>query len=203
MYMEDGVGLTAEATQFNLAGKQLRQQSLQLKSAVAADGTRPLFNLESIPNQAGTVLLRLRLVGREGSDNWYWLPLQQDVFDFSGGCFTGCKIDRFANMTDLATMPTSPKVSIVLGPSTDTAEGLRSQIVTVTAAATNADSGGDVAFFIRLRALDAADNDVLPATWTDNFLTLLAGESTKVTLEYEAGTAVTKVTAEPFNIPRT
>ena len=40
------------------------------------------------------------------------------------------------------------------------------------------DGGGGVgglAFFVRLRALDAAGRDVLPARWSDNFITLLPG----------------------------
>jgi hypothetical protein len=60
-----------------------------------------------------------------------------------------------------------------------------------------------VAFFVRLRALDASLRDVLPATWSDNFVSLLAGEQTTVVLEYEAsGTEVMTVTAEPFNAHR-
>ena len=60
--------------------------------------------------------------------------------------------------------------------------------------------GGKVAFFTRLRALDAHGADVLPATWSDNFVTLLAGQSADIVLEHEADAEVVTVTAEPFNL---
>ena len=62
-----------------------------------------------------------------------------------------------------------------------------------------AGGGGGVAFFVRLRALDAAGSDVLPATWSDNFITVLAGEHANITLQYEPGRTVQRVTAEAFN----
>ena len=52
---------------------------------------------------------------------------------------------------------------------------------------------------MRLRALDGAGRDVLPATWSDNFVTLLSGEHLEVQLEYEEGMAVEMVTAHAFN----
>jgi hypothetical protein len=94
----------------------------------------------------------------------------------------------------------------VLAPSAATAPAAAAQADThmtpaaAAAAAAGVTTGGGIAFFVRLRALDAAGRDVLPATWSDNFITLLAGQTTQVLLEYESGGAeVTAVTAEPFN----
>ena len=91
LYEADGAGLTAEATQFDLAGNMLRTQSTQLVDAVAADGARSLFRLAPPPPATparGTVLLRLRLLGRNSSDNWYWVPPVPDAFDLGHGCYT-------------------------------------------------------------------------------------------------------------------
>jgi hypothetical protein len=106
---------------------------------------------------------------------------------------------QYANMRDLATMPRAPPVSVTLGPVATLASpgGLQRRAVTLTAGAC---SPGCVAFFIRLRALDEEGRDVLPATWSDNFVTILSGGSAMVVLEYETGGGeVVMVTAEPFN----
>ena len=218
-YVEDGGGLTVEATQFDLSGHALHTQTLALPAAVAGNTAKSLFCLDAVTAASNaTVLLRLRLLGRSGTANWYWLPPRLDAFEM-GGCFTGCTIDRFADMRDLAVMPRSPPVVATLGPAAAGSKpGLLRRAVTLAvhesgATRTRTDttggggsgggSGGNVAFFVRLRALDASLRDVLPATWSDNFVSLLAGEQTTVVLEYEAsGTEVMTVTAEPFNAHR-
>ena len=207
-YEDDGVGLIAEATQFDLSGAELHAQELVLPAAVTADSAAPLFRLNGVAAASNaTVLLRLQLVGRSDSENWYWLPPRQDEFEM-GGCFTGCKIDRFADMHDLVAMPRSPHVTVQLGAAaTASMPGLLRRTVTLSVddrrgggGNAGAGAGSGLAFFVRLRALDAYGLDVLPATWSDNFVTLLAGQQSKVVLEYEAGgTPVATVTAEPFN----
>ena len=83
------------------------------------------------------------------------------------------------------------KVMMILAAGTMLAAGVGCQ--------TNTGKGAGIAFFTRLRALDASGIDVLPATWSDNFVTLLAGERVEIVLEHEQGTDVAAVTAEPFN----
>ena len=46
---------------------------------------------------------------------------------------------------------------------------------------------------------EPAGHDVLPVTWSDNFLTMLSGASNMVVLEYEGGMMVSTVTASAFN----
>jgi hypothetical protein len=216
LYAADGDGLTVEAVQFDLSGKALVTQTHVLHDAVAADGTLNLFRLDLNPNRTSTVLLRLRFLGRPGTeDNWYWLPVHPDTFDMRGGCFTGCPVESYADMQDLAaTMPPSPKITVTLNRPLLVAgawgeQRLRRSVLITVAPALQPVSGGSVgggtdggglAFFVRLRALDAVGLDVLPATWSDNFITLLAGTEATVVLEYEAGGAsVSTVTAEAFN----
>ena len=208
-YAPDGAGLTAEAAQFDLSGAALHTQTLALAEAAAPDSAAALFRLDAVAAAANaTVLLRLRLAGRVGSENWYWLPPRQDEFEM-GGCFTGCVIDRFANMSDLANMPRAPPVAVALASraaAPPPAAGWVRRTVTLTVGARRSSGGGGggkggkVAFFTRLRALDAHGADVLPATWSDNFVTLLAGQSADIVLEHEADAEVVTVTAEPFNL---
>lgn len=214
-YVEDGAGLTAEATQYDLGGRVLRAQTLVLKAGIPADGTQNLFRLALavVPRDnhtsGGTVLLRLRFVERDDTDNWYWIPAVPDRFNMAGGCFTGCVVDSFADMQDLAAMPRSPPVTVTLGPtaaSLGLPGGRVRRRVTVSAAAVGdsggsdgSDGSGGLAFFVRLRALDVAGKDVLPATWSDNFITVIAGDTVTVMLEHEADRIVHRVTAAAFN----
>ena len=205
-YVADGAGLTAAATQYDLGGRVLHTQTLVLKAGIPADGTQNLFRLALalVPRDnrtsGGTVLLRLRFVERDDTDNWYWIPAAPDRFNMAGGCFTGCAVDSFADMKDLAAMPRSPKVTVTLGPAAllGLPGGRVRRQVTVSAAAASG-GGGGLAFFVRLRALDAAGEDVLPATWSDNFITVLAGDTATVMLEHEVDRTVHSVTAAAFN----
>ena len=147
-----------------------------------------------------TVLLRLRLMdasGKVAEDNWYWLPPKLDVFEDPSSCFTGCQIETFADMRDLASMPTAPKLTVSLGQPAAVG-GAASRTVTLSAAA--GAKGDWLAFFVRLRALGKDGTDILPASWSDNFVTVLAGQSVDVVLGLEAGAeAVASVVAEAFN----
>ena len=90
------------------------------------------------------------------------------------------QVDNFANMRDLPSMPASPKLSVALGDPTPSDEDSSLVTRTVQLKAEEKNGSGDtkwMAFFVRLRALDADGNDVLPATWSDNFISLQAGES--------------------------
>lgn len=152
----------------------------------------------------GTILLRLHLTDASGKvvdENWYWLPPVLDKFEDLQGdsCFTGCKIDKFADMRDLVTMPAAPPLTVALGEPGTTADGFVRRTVKLAVGA--AAGGSWLAFFVRLRALDAHGDDVLPAMWSDNFVSCRAGESVTVTLKHEPGMNVAKVTAEPFNEP--
>ena len=162
----------------------------------------PFAAKPSLIRSSGTMLLRLRLTSGDTAavleDNWYWLPPKLDQFEM-GGCFTGCKIDEFAHMRDLAAMPASPPLSLALGEPRVTAEGFVQRNVTLTVGA--AAGGRWLAFFVRLRAVDVQMRDVLPATWSDNFVSCKADETVTVVLEHESGMAVAKVLAEPFNLP--
>jgi hypothetical protein len=65
-----------------------------------------------------------------------------------------------------------------------------------TSNVTIANTGSTVAFFIRLKVVDNSGNRILPVYYSDNYFTLLPGESKTIALEYAGnGTLV----AEPYN----
>eukprot|EP00729_Bicosta_minor_P017911 gene17911-21767_t len=185
--------------------------TMTLESDIEADGTRQLFKLHRNESSVGTTLLRLRFAERDSTDNWYWIPATPDKVNIAGGCFTGCTVDQFANMRDLTTsMSPSPKVHVTMATASATTaaaagtegQSMRTQ-VTVNVSVDKAEaSESGLAFFIRLRAFGVDGKDVLPVTWSDNFITLLGGSSASILLEHDAGTVVDRLTAEPFNAVR-
>ena len=102
--------VSATAELFALNGSLVRTASIDVGS-VAPDGNIPVHSIRGwfplAPN-TGTTILRLRLTRTNHTspgvsavyENVYWLPNQPDKFEM-GGCFTGCKMDKFADMQDL------------------------------------------------------------------------------------------------------
>ena len=110
---------------------------------------------------------------------------------------SGCKIAKFADMRDLSNMAAAPPLKVTLGPAVTAGEGITHN-VKLTAGGGGKDSW--LAFFVRLRALDDNGDDVLPAMWSDNFVSLLTGESIEVQLGLEiGGKKISRVVAEAFN----
>jgi hypothetical protein len=179
-------------------GKTMCLKRYKTTAARIGPSSNVTSSTRSNGSSSKSMLLRLRLTALDVviEDNWYWLPPKEDQFVL-GGCFTGCEIDKFAHMKDLNSMSPSPPLTVALGEPDETAEGFVTRSVKLIVGA--AARGSWLAFFVRLRALDAAGNDVLPATFSDNFISQVAGESVTVTLEHESGMHVVRVVAEPFN----
>ena len=111
--------------------------------------------------------------GKVISDNFYWYSTSHDTL--SSHCkWYFCAAKSYANLTSLQTLP---MVTLTHMDSfgTDTAT------TTVTNSSTN------LALLIRLRVTNAG-NDVLPVFWTDNYITLLPGESRSETATFPTGT---------------
>ena len=102
-----------------------------------------------------------------------------------------------ADMTDLATMPRAPALHVGLSKGVRIGDRMRYMVVLTPV---QASPPHGLAFFTRLQALDANGDDVLPATWSDNFVTVLGDTPMELILETEAtAAAVAMVTASPFN----
>jgi exo-1,4-beta-D-glucosaminidase len=125
--------------------------------------------------------------GRRASRNVYWLPprQQEDVFDWTSQDY---RLLSFANLTFLSSLP-SPHLTVLA----QTHHLGRSAL-----SFSNTSPGGKVAFFVRLRLLDGGGADVLPAEWSDNFVTLFAGQNATVTVDTRDKTGASFV-LEPFN----
>jgi exo-1,4-beta-D-glucosaminidase len=104
------------------------------------------------------------------SRNFYWYSTTVDKTKKACKWYY-CAASAYANMASLATLP------MVTVPHTDTI-GSNSVATTLTNSSTS------LAFMIRARVLDNAGNETLPVWWSDNYITLLPGESRTLTATY-------------------
>jgi hypothetical protein len=73
-------------------------------------------------------------------------------------------------------------------------------------AITLSNAGNETAFFIRLKVINSNNELILPAYFTENFMTLLPGESREIMLDLSTGKAPTglnglKLVIEGWNVP--
>lgn len=154
-------GLAVHATVFSLAGKQLlsRDSSLDL----AADSTQPLFTLALRPMfaQEGVVLVKLEMVDTQGavvSRNIYWLAAEESAYR---------KLNTLLPVT-------------LTSKSAEHRDG-DEMVVDVDLANPSAVP----ALAAKLTLLDARSGErILPAYLSDNYVSLLPGETLHLTVRY-------------------
>ena len=139
------------------------------------------------------LFLTLRLVNTDHqivSDNLYWLP--DSTGNYSGlqhlaPAALSVEAHRSAGNTQVATGPTN------VGPAT--------AHITVTL---RNPAGGPVAFFNRISLVDPATKQrLLPVFYSDNYVSVLPGETKTITLDYnpKSGAAMPEVVVKGWNVP--
>ena len=140
---------------------------------VAADGVVTVCQLPAREGFSRTHFLLLELTTVDGtlqSRNFYWLSSERDVIDSTKANWYMAKLSAFADFHALAELPEASlglerqRSSERVG---DIVVGLRN-------------TGTSLAFFTRLRLLTAAGSEVLPAHFSDNYVSLLPGECISV-----------------------
>jgi exo-1,4-beta-D-glucosaminidase len=156
-----GLMLTVDVLNFNLANQYHNVVSL---TAPPASSTVAL-TIPALSGLTTTYFVKLKLqdsTGKVISDNFYWYSTSHDAL--SSHCkwyFCGAK--SYANLTSLQTLPMVTLTHM-------------DSFGTDTATTTVTNSSTSLALLIRLRITNSG-NDVLPVFWTDNYITLLPGES--------------------------
>lgn len=190
-------GLVAEAETFDL---DLRRMHASTALIDAAPGTTAqVLKLPPAKDSRSDVyFLRLRLldgVGTAVSDNFYWLSRQADVLAHElGNWYT----TPMAETADFRALSELPEVSVE-GQwwRDDTPQGKQ-----VRAMVQN--SGQHLAFFVRVRlVVQGTGQEVLPACWSDGYVSLLPGESKELAVEFPRGLAPggeVSVQVDGFNV---
>ena len=136
--------------------------------------------------------VELFLIAADGTTvldrNVYWLPSDdaRDEFDFQSSSYS--TVTQYAKLEELNSLP-MPNLMLA-----DEIHSEGQSSVTVK----NVDS--TVAFFIRLRLVGDDNRDIVPAFWSDNFVTLFDGQHQNIVVKYSAALSGTKkFVVEPFN----
>ncbi len=167
-----GLMVTVDVLNFDLTNKYHNVVTLTAGPA----SSNVALTIPTLSGLTTTYFVKLKLqdsTGKVLSDNFYWYSTSLDTL--SSHCkWYYCGDKNYANLTSLQTLPMVTLTHM-------------DSFGTDTAATTLTNSSTSLAFLIRLRVTNAG-NDVLPAFWTDNYITLLPGESRSETVTFPTGT---------------
>jgi exo-1,4-beta-D-glucosaminidase len=187
-YYQSFAGLTATADVINFDMTNKYHNVVTLTAGPASSNVA--ITIPALTGLTTTYFVKLKLqdsTGKVISDNFYWYSTTPDML--GGHCkWYFCPTRTYANLSSLTTLPT------VTVSHTDTI-GTNSVSTTLT------NTSSTLAFLIRLR-VTSGGNEVLPAFWSDNYISLLPGESRTETAAFNAGAlpAGSKVQLDGFNI---
>jgi hypothetical protein len=169
-----------EVRAYDMQGKE--RQITQVYEEIGPSAVRkylPLGELVRSMRKEKGMFLSLRLLDGQRqaiSDNFYWLP-------DAAGRYSGLQEMGKAAVSAVARSTGAGKVTVTL----------------------SNPAGGPVAFFNRLSLVDPATKKrLLPVFYSDNYISVVPGESKTVTMEYTPvkGQAMPEVTVEGWNVDK-
>lgn len=170
-------GLKAQASVYNLDGSL--KYTKTVITSVAQDGINNCFQIPALPSLSETYFVRLSLSDNKGktlSINWYWLSKTPDVLNWKKSTWYVTPQTAYTNFKGLQTMK---KTAVRMSYSTDSKKDSVTQNMVIT------NTGKTVAFFVHLRVLKGKDgDDILPVTFSDNYISLAPGERRIINCSY-------------------
>jgi exo-1,4-beta-D-glucosaminidase len=164
--------LRVEVFDFNL--KAVFTKTLDVASK--ANSSEKVLTLPELKTITPTYFVRLTLKskGEEASSNFYWLSTKPDVLDWAKSDWAFTPQTAFADLTALNSLaPAKLTVTPV------EFAGKHKMAVTVT------NSGKSLAFMVHLRLTNAKGEDLVPVLWSDNYISLLPGETRTIEANVE------------------
>ena len=218
---ENGYAVKVNASLYNLDGTEKWTHDAMVD--VSRDTPAVAFTVPQLPDMSTTYFLKLSATDRFGkvtSDNFYWLSTKPDELAWEQTHDTvNTPQSAYADLTglqDLApvalrvqTKPADSACSIPIavhpsaGPtikpvvSPECEQGLQFVQMTV------ANPTNTLAFMVHLRLVKSDGEDVIPAFFEDNFVSLLPGESRYLAVFYRAadlGKAATHIEVSGWNV---
>ena len=129
------------------------------------------------------------------SRNFYWLSTAEDVLDWTKRQWYITPTKVHGDFTELANLP---PVTLDVKSAFDHDGADNRAVVTLK------NPGPSVAFFVRLRVLQNKDGEqILPSMWSDNFVSLLPGETRTLTARWrpeDAPGATPAVAVDGWNV---
>ncbi len=187
-------GLNVAGAVYDLQLHPVYQHEMKLDAG--ADSSNRVFEIPAAILTSGSTLHFIRLMlkdasGREVSDNFYWIPAKLAQFDWQHGDY---RYTPMLSQPDLTALKDLPHAHVTVEAVKREADGH------VTLRLRN--DSQTLAFQIALQALDTHARGVLPAFWSENYVSLLPGESQTVTVRSseDGGAPVSAIGLTGWNI---
>jgi exo-1,4-beta-D-glucosaminidase len=191
--------MTASVTVYNIPDLTVKYTNSVVLSA-PANAAATAFTIPSISGLTTTYFIRLQLKNSSNqvvSNNLYWYSTTADALGRKSNWYS-TSVSTYANLTGLNSLAANNNVT---ASATKTSAGGAD---TVTITLTNT-SVTNVAFFMRPEVTAGNDGlEVLPVTYTDNYVTLWPGESITITATYDTadlGGQAAFLRVRGYNIP--
>jgi exo-1,4-beta-D-glucosaminidase len=172
--------MTASVTVYNIPtlAQQYTNQVTSLN--IPANASTQVLTIPTIGGLTTTYFIRLQLKNSSNqvvSNNLYWYSTSPDTLGNSGNWYS-TSVRNYANLTGLNSLASNTSVTTSVSRTTVGGQ----QTVTITL---NNTSATNIAFFARAE-VTAGNNglEVLPVTYTDNYISLFPGESMTITAKY-------------------
>ncbi len=143
---------------------------------VPPDGVVTLCRLPDRAAFAETHFLLLELLGARKVRNFYWLSSHADVVDYATANWYMAPMKGHARFHQLATLP-PPELRLELRAHAEPKREQGEQASAHEVSVRLHNEGKTLAFFTQLLLVDAAGREVVPTLYSDNYVSLLPGES--------------------------
>ena len=173
----------------------------QVRAPFSSDSSNFLFTLPAFRNVESSHFLVLKVFSSKDNklvaDNFYWLSTKPDVLAWKNSTWYNTPAESFADFSLLQKIPRVKVESrtklLSVSPSilVEGATQVKMEITTCNP------SSSTIAFFVRLRIVDAATKqDILPVFFTDNYFSLEPRETKVVEATYNTFQTADKLLAE-------
>jgi exo-1,4-beta-D-glucosaminidase len=177
-YYQDFKGLkaTAKVYDLNMTEKHSHEESFD----ISADGVRRLFAIPEIQDLSPVYFVQLTLADAAGkvvSSNFYWLSTKEDVLDWENSTWYRTPNKAFSDLTALNSLP---RVELRVAATAEVTGADRITHVTIE------NPTPHLAFSVHLKVVsasrdpEAAQGEILPVLWQDNYFALRPGEKREI-----------------------
>jgi exo-1,4-beta-D-glucosaminidase len=193
---DDAKGLKLAARILNVDATE--KFSKEVAVDAAGDSTAKVLELPQVDGLSPTYFLDLRVTDAGGKlvgSNFYWLSTKNETINWAKSNWYVTPTESYADYTAVAQLP---KVKLNVSSRT---ENKGNQSVTRV---TLENPSKSIAFFIRLKVNKGkGGEEILPAVWQDNYVSLLPGERREITAMYriaDLGGAKPEVEVKGWNV---
>jgi exo-1,4-beta-D-glucosaminidase len=192
--------MTVVATVYNIP-TLAQMYTNQVVMNIPANASTLAFTIPTIANLTTTYFIRLQIktsTNQVVSDNLYWYSTTADAFGNKSNWYS-TSVRTYANLTGLNSLASNSSVTALASRNITNGQ----ETVTITL---NNTSATNIAFFMRPE-VTAGNNglEVLPVTYTDNYLSLFPGESITITAKYattDLGGQSPSLRIRGYNVPQ-